>query len=165
MSREKLRRIIALLHAEAQSPGSHTREVITRLREVAALYEKDCASARPADAGLQRTLEQIHARPHEAWTVAALARIAGMSRAVFARKFVAAFGATPLQYLNAERMEIAAALLVDSDASVAAVAHGIGYESEWAFRRAFKRHHGIAPGRYRRQSAHAQPRMTLALAA
>ena len=118
--------------------------------------------------GLVRALEQMHARPAERWTVAALARIAGMSRAVFARKFAAAFGATPLQHLHDERMERAAARLAESNEPLALVARGVGYESEWAFNRAFKRHHGVAPGVFRRRlsaaplAMPARPRMSLA---
>src|SRR5689334_17688261 len=99
MSREKLRRVLALLHAEKQNPSSRSPQVIAALHELASLYEHDCAGPRAIDPGLLRAMERMHAAPSEPWTVAALARIAGMSRAVFARKFAAAFGTPPLQHL------------------------------------------------------------------
>lgn len=176
MSRDKLRRVIVLLQAEARAPASRTREVVAKLRELAALYEQDCGAARPLDRGLLRALDAMHARLAEPWTVATLARLAGMSRATFARKFAAAFGGAPLRHLHEQRMEQAAARLAESDEPLAAVAAAVGYQSEWAFNRAFKRHHGVAPGVFRRRIATttttaaplarpARPQMSLARAA
>jgi AraC-like DNA-binding protein len=86
----------------------------------------------------------------EPWTVESLARAVGMSRAAFARAFTEAFAAAPLQHLHEQRMERAALLLVDTDDGLALIAARVGYQSEFAFGRAFKRHHGVAPGAYRR---------------
>jgi AraC-like DNA-binding protein len=95
------------------------------------------------------------------WTVSSLARKAGMSRPVFARRFQAAFGSSPLRYLTARRMERARELLETEALSLAAVAERVGYASQFAFNRAFKRHFSLPPGVYRRtlRLTHATPRM------
>jgi AraC-like DNA-binding protein len=112
-------------------------------------------------------MERMHAALGESWTVSMLARLAGMSRAVFARKFVEAFGLSPLQHLREERMEHAASRLAETNESLSEIARRIGFQSEWAFSRAFRRHHGVAPGTYRRQIAMPsvmpqRPRMSMA---
>jgi AraC-like DNA-binding protein len=98
------------------------------------------------------------------WTVELLARAVGLSRPVFAKKFVRTLGRSPMRYLTQQRMQLAAALLLDPDATLAEVANRVGYQSEFAFSRAFKRHHDVPPGEYRRRG-HATQRVTLALAA
>jgi AraC-like DNA-binding protein len=95
-------------------------------------------------------LRAMHEDPGRPWTVASLAAYAGRSRAPFARRFTALAGRPPLGYLTWWRMTLAARLLRESDATVAAIAHRVGYGSEFAFATAFRRHHGCAPGRYRR---------------
>jgi transcriptional regulator GlxA family with amidase domain len=85
------------------------------------------------------------------WTVKKLAKASGMSRAVFAREFALATGLSPLRYLARCRMELAATLLGDSNRRLAEIAREVGYDSEYAFSRAFKRHHHVAPGVFRRQ--------------
>ena len=109
----------------------------------------------PAIAG---TLEGIHANPERDWTVASLAREAGLSRAAFARRFARAVGEPPLAYLTRWRMTVAGRLLRESDMTLAAVARRVGYTSEFAFAKAFKRDYGIAPGAYRRASSRGEPR-------
>ncbi|MEU6148240.1 helix-turn-helix transcriptional regulator, partial [Streptomyces sp. NPDC047081] len=84
-----------------------------------------------------------------AWTVADLATEASLSRATFARRFTALLGVAPLTYLIDWRMALAREQLRDSDTGVAAVARSVGYASEFSFAAAFKRHHGVAPGRWR----------------
>jgi AraC-like DNA-binding protein len=106
-----------------------------------------------SDPGVSGALERIHAEPEHAWTVADLAREAGLSRAAFARRFTRAVGEPPLAYLARWRMTIAARLLRESDLKFAAVAARVGYQSEFAFAKAFKREYGVAPGAYRRQLA------------
>lgn len=85
------------------------------------------------------------------FSVAELARAVGLSRAAFARRFVAALGAPPERFFTGLRLRDAARRLVTSDDGLAAIADAIGYASEFAFSRAFKRHHGIAPGLYRQR--------------
>lgn len=104
------------------------------------------------DAAIGRALEAIHATPERAWTVESLAAEAAMSRSAFAARFTALVGEPPLQYLTRWRMRMAAGLLKNARLGLAEVAQRVGYESEVAFSKAFKRELGIAPGAYRRSS-------------
>jgi transcriptional regulator GlxA family with amidase domain len=108
------------------------------------------APAVPPDPAVQKALTLMHAGIAERWTVTRLARRVGLSRPVFARRFVAETGTSPLRYLTRHRMERAAELLETSSSGLAQIAKHVGYESEFAFNRAFKRHHRIAPGAFRR---------------
>ncbi len=101
------------------------------------------------DPDLAATLGAIHDDPARQWTVEELAAHAGMSRATFARRFTASAGEPPLAYLTRWRMITAARRLRESDAPLSAIAKQVGYGSEYAFAKAFKRLHGTAPGRYR----------------
>ncbi|WP_233508117.1 helix-turn-helix transcriptional regulator [Spongiactinospora gelatinilytica] len=101
---------------------------------------------------VSRALDAIHRDPAHRWTVESLGAHAGLSRAGFARRFTTLVGRPPLAYLTWWRLSVAARLLRESDASVAAVADRVGYGSEFAFGNAFKREHGLSPGRYRRES-------------
>jgi transcriptional regulator GlxA family with amidase domain len=103
------------------------------------------------DARIVRALEAIAARPAERWSVAKLAKIAGLSRAAFARRFAAEVGTPPLHHLAALRMDRVAELLVTSDAAIAVIAAEVGYATEFALSRAFHRHMGEPPGIYRRR--------------
>ena len=93
----------------------------------------------------------MRGRPEHAWTVASLARAAGLSRAAFARRFLAKIGSPPRSFLAEVRMQVASHLLASGDESLAGIAAQVGYESEFAFGRAFKRHRGEAPGGFRRR--------------
>ncbi|MEU4197319.1 AraC family transcriptional regulator [Kribbella sp. NPDC026611] len=103
------------------------------------------------DPAVARSLELIHEKPGAAWTVAELAAHVGLSRAAFARRFTEAVGEPPLTYLARWRMTTAARLLRDLDRPLATVAKEIGYTSEFAFAKAFKRDFGVPPGTYRKQ--------------
>ena len=107
-----------------------------------------------------RALAALHDGPNKQWTVEGLARMAGLSRSVFAQRFTAMVGHPPMQYLALWRMQLAARLLADGG-GVAAVADAVGYESEAAFSRAFKKRVGEAPGMWRRQSSPLQERRTV----
>jgi AraC-like DNA-binding protein len=102
------------------------------------------------DPGITRALTAIQEHPGHPWTVESLAREAGKSRAVFARRFAELIGQPPLSYLTWCRMTAAATQLRDTPRPIAAVASRVGYTSEFAFSRAFRREFGIAPGAYRR---------------
>ncbi|MGK5532586.1 AraC family transcriptional regulator [Streptomyces sp. URMC 129] len=102
------------------------------------------------DPAIGRALEGIHADPARPWTVEELGTRGGLSRSVFAQRFTSVVGASPLAYLTWWRMTIAGRLLRESDAPLSAVAQRVGYSSEFAFAKAFKREYGLAPGRYRR---------------
>jgi len=103
------------------------------------------------DPQIGRALAVLHARPTEAWTAETLALEVGMSRSAFAERFTALIGQPPMQYLTLWRMHVAAQHLREGRGSVAQVGFSIGYESEAAFSRAFKRQFGTSPGSWRRQ--------------
>ncbi|WP_047868618.1 AraC family transcriptional regulator [Nocardiopsis sp. RV163] len=94
-------------------------------------------------------LEAVHRRPHEAWTVGALAARAGVSRALFAKRFTEVVGQSPLGYLTEWRMYTAEELLADPELSVAKVAGAVGYADPSSFSTAFKRLRGLSPREFR----------------
>jgi AraC-like DNA-binding protein len=97
-----------------------------------------------------RALSLLHARPVHPWTVDELARKVGLSRSALAQRFTELLGQPPMQYLARWRMQIAAQELLASSKSLAAVAEQIGYESEAAFSRAFRREFGMPPAGWRK---------------
>ncbi len=100
-----------------------------------------------------RALQLLHADPGHSWTVDLLAREIGTSRSVLAARFKRRLGQSPMQYLACWRLQIAAQLLRDGDASLTAIAAQVGYESEAAFNRAFKRYAGEPPATWRANAA------------
>ncbi|MBB4934743.1 AraC-like DNA-binding protein [Lipingzhangella halophila] len=94
-------------------------------------------------------LRLIHSDPAHPWTVAALARRTGVSRATLARRFTDLVGMPPMAYLTGWRIDLAAELLVESDATIDTVARQVGYGSAFALSAAFKRARGISPQRHR----------------
>ena len=109
------------------------------------------AGARNAEVG--RALAMLHQSPTRPWTVANLAREVGVSRTVLADRFRHFLGESPMAYLTRWRLQLGARALTESSRSVAEIAMEVGYESEAAFNRAFKREHGLPPARYRRNHA------------
>ena len=99
-----------------------------------------------------QALAAMHAEPSKDWTVEGLARVAGVSRSVFAERFAATVGQPPMQYLALWRAQLASRLLADGG-HVAAVAAAVGYDSEAAFSRAFTKLVGRSPGAWRRERA------------
>ncbi|MCK7615468.1 AraC family transcriptional regulator [Roseibium sediminicola] len=100
---------------------------------------------------LGRSMSRIHLAPEKSWTVEALAREAGMSRTVFAERFSGLVGMTPLAYVTHWRMEKARRDLRETDLPLIDIAETIGYSSEAAFNRAFKRQFNLTPGQMRRE--------------
>ncbi len=98
-------------------------------------------------------LRLMHDDPAYGWTVASLAARAGVSRASPGRRFTALVGEPPMAYLAAWRITLAADLLRQEDATVAAVARRVGYGSAFALSAAFKRERGVSPQEYRRRPA------------
>lgn len=92
----------------------------------------------------------LHSRPAEAWTLESLGEQAGLSRSSLHERFVHFIGQPPMQYLAQWRMQLAAALLRDTDSKLIEIALEVGYENEAAFSRAFKRMAGSSPGSWRR---------------
>jgi AraC-like DNA-binding protein len=103
------------------------------------------------DPYISRALAALHADLGGAWTVASLARAAGLSRAAFAARFTRTVGRSPIDYVLHCRMRRAMAMLRVEQATVAKVASQVGYGSEAALSAAFVRHTGMTPGSYRRQ--------------
>ncbi|WJS04858.1 AraC family transcriptional regulator [Roseibium aggregatum] len=102
---------------------------------------------------LGRSMSKIHLAPEKPWTVESLAREAGMSRTVFADRFTNLVGMTPLAYVTHWRMERARRDIRETDLPLIDIAENIGYSSEAAFNRAFKRQFNQTPGQVRRQGA------------
>lgn len=155
-----LRATLDLLAREmlADEPGQET--LLDRLLDVAlvqVLREHFAALGDDApawfvasrDPELGPVLRAVHEDPARRWTVEELAAEAALSRAAFARRFTAQMGVAPLAYLTGWRMTLARERLRDGDEGIAAVAAALGYASEFSFAAAFKRHHGVAPGRWR----------------
>ena len=102
------------------------------------------------DPAVGRALSLIHEKPAEAWTLERLGEESALSRSTLHERFVSFVGQPPMQYLAQWRMQLAAGLLRDTDAKVIDIAREVGYESEAAFSRAFKRATSESPGAWRR---------------
>jgi AraC-like DNA-binding protein len=98
-----------------------------------------------------RVLALLHDAPAQGWTLDALAAQAGTSRSVLAERFVHFIGQPPMQYLRKLRMQLASRLLVEDGAKVVSIAAAVGFGSEAAFSRAFKKSVGISPNEWRRR--------------
>lgn len=108
------------------------------------------AGLRDPDVG--QVLQLMHSQPERAWTVEELAQTVALSRSALAQRFAALIGESPIQYLQGWRMQLAQALLDQPNLSIRQVADRMGYESEEAFNRAFKRTVGQPPATWRRQA-------------
>lgn len=112
----------------------------------------DNAVAENTDPFVERALAALRTDPAKRWTVAALARVAGLSRAPFARRFREATGTSPRRWLITYRLALAREQLVTGEPTLSEIADAIGYASEFAFSKAFTRIIGIPPGVYRRMA-------------
>jgi AraC-like DNA-binding protein len=104
------------------------------------------------DAGVGKALAMLHRRPWRPWTLADLAQEAGVSRSVLAERFQRYLRETPMAYLTRLRLQLASERLTTTNRSVAEIAADVGYQSEAAFNRAFKREFGVPPARFRTQA-------------
>jgi AraC-like DNA-binding protein len=105
-----------------------------------------------------KALSLMHARPGHNWTIEELGKDVGLSRSVLAERFADLVGMPPMQYLANWRMQIAARHLSNGNTTMATIAAEIGYGSEAAFSRAFKKTVGVPPSAWRRRLAHDEPR-------
>ena len=108
------------------------------------------AGARDPVVGKSLTL--LHRQPGHPWTIAELATTVGVSRSVLMERFTRFLSDSPMAYLTRWRLRLAAQALMSSSKGVADVAAAVGYESQAAFNRAFKRAFGMPPAQYRRQT-------------
>jgi AraC-like DNA-binding protein len=147
--------------SEASMPGQGNRAVLARLSELLFMEVirwqlRDAAGARRGwlaglnDPQVGRALSLLHAEPARPWTVEELAQRAAISRAALAKRFVDLVGESPMQYLAEWRMHLARHLLRESTLGIGEVAGRVGYESEAAFNRAFRRLVGAPPATWRR---------------
>jgi AraC-like DNA-binding protein len=153
-----LRGAIDLLAAEMEHPGPGVDAVMPALLDtllvflLRAWYDEhpDTGWGRMlSDPEISAALRAIHDDIARAWTVEDLGKVAGLSRAAFAKRFTTLVGRPPLGYLTWWRLTTAARLLRNEDSPLATIAKRVGYASEYAFANAFKREFAIAPGRYR----------------
>lgn len=159
-SGSSLRATMDLLSTELLRPAPGQQALLDRLLDVALvqILRAELAAHVESAPGWFRAMEDptvgaavraFHADPARAWTVAALAAEAGLSRATFARRFTDLLGIAPLAYVTEWRMALAREQLRDTDLGLAAIARDLGYASEFSFAATFKRHLGVAPGRWR----------------
>ena len=160
---ERLRRIAELIGEEAEHDDAGRELVLERLVEVLiieALRFRSPSAAKPeqgllaglADPCLARPLRGIHLDVARRWTVAELARTAGMSRAVFAERFTRKVGVPPMQYVQEWRMALAKDILRRERPALAEVAARLGYQSASAFSTAFTRLSGCSPSEFARSA-------------
>ncbi|WP_439519320.1 AraC family transcriptional regulator [Hydrogenophaga sp.] len=153
--------------AEARSPRPGGAGVLAKLAEVLfievlRLYIHEQSAGRTGwlaglgDRVVGASLNALHRKPAHAWTLDELAREAGASRSVLAERFQLLVGSSPMQYLTQWRMMLAANLLCRSKAPMAQIAQDVGYQTDTAFIRAFRREYGVPPATWRR-NRHAAP--------
>lgn len=114
-------------------------------------------SERPRDLRVEKALRALEADPRRRWTLAELAKLVGSSRSNFAKVFASEVGETPGAWLARKRLELAREIVQNTDVKLAEIADRVGYASEFALSRAFKRHFGIAPARLRQAGSQASP--------
>lgn len=146
---------------EARSPRPGGAGVLAKLAEllfieVLRLYMNEQSEGRTGwlagvgDRIVGAALNALHKSPAHAWTLDELARTAGTSRSVLAERFAHLVGSSPMHYLTQWRMLLAANLLRRSNAPLASVAEDVGYQTDTAFSRAFRREFGSPPAAWRR---------------
>ncbi|HEY6132888.1 MAG TPA: AraC family transcriptional regulator [Rubrivivax sp.] len=150
--------------AEARSPRPGGAAVLAKLSEVLfievlRLYMNEQGEghtgwlAGVGDRIVGAALNALHKDPARAWTLEELAREAGTSRSVLAERFQQLVGSSPMQYLTQWRMLLAANMLSRSNAPLARIAENVGYQTDTAFSRAFRREYGSPPAAWRRGQA------------
>jgi AraC-like DNA-binding protein len=155
-----------LRHTIEESDGTHpgSSAMLARLTEllyveVLRRYMQQLPSGHTGwlagvkDPEVGRALRLLHARPDHQWTVEDLAREVGVSRSGLAQRFTELTGEAPMRYLTGWRIQLAKHLILQAGLPIAEVANRVGYESEAAFNRAFKRHVGVAPVTWRKKNS------------
>ncbi len=161
---EWLPRVVEQAAAESRAPGPGSDVMLARISEmmfVDAVRRYVESLPDPAEgwlAGLRdryvgRALALLHEKPADPWTIDELGRQIGLSRSALHERFVQLIGTPPMQYLTNWRMQLASNLLRGTNANVASIALDVGYDSEAAFARAFKRATGTPPAAWRKADA------------
>ena len=156
-----LDRLIDLTLAEARAPQPGRERIRVGLSELMFVellrrHLQTLSGDQPGwlsglrDPRVGRALALIHAEPERNWTLDALGHEAGVSRSVLAERFVRCVGESPMRYLTLWRMQLASRMLADGGAKVSAIAEKVGFRSEAAFSRTFKKVSGLSPGQWRR---------------
>jgi AraC-like DNA-binding protein len=155
--------LLRFMAAEASALRPGGEAVITRLADILVIQTlRAWITQEPAatvgwlgalkDRQLGRALSLIHRDPARPWTLETLAADAGMSRSAFAARFAELVGETPMHYVARWRMQVALTWLREDDMTLADMAGRLGYQSEAAFSRAFKRCMHVSPGEIRREA-------------
>lgn len=153
---------LRMIDSTLEAGESGSEAVASRLLDVLFVQLlRSCASSLPAtgwlaavrDPGVGRALALIHTQPGSRWTVESLARRAGMSRSIFFERFTTLVGEPPAKYLARWRVMTGADRLRASAIDLGTLATELGYASEDAFARTFKRHIGLTPREYRKSLA------------
>ena len=154
----RLHALVTMIREEADDARPGRDGVLARLIEVMLIetLRREAATLLPgtgvlgglADPQLARALASIHADVRRGWTVSDLARLAGMSRSVFARRFSQAVGSAPVEYLLDWRMALAKESLLHGRGTLTEIAEAVGYKSASAFSTAFRQRIGCAPSDY-----------------
>jgi AraC-like DNA-binding protein len=145
--------LLALLGQEVaeERPGTAaTRAALIDLMLVTLL--RSYAPPEKDDPGIAAVVDAIHEDPRAPWSVRRLSEVAGLSRTVFTQRFGSSMGKSPMAYVSSARLDLAARLLRGTTRPLSAIAHEVGYASEFAFAAAFRRRYAVPPGRFRRES-------------
>jgi AraC-like DNA-binding protein len=153
--------LISAALAESRQPRAGGKTILSRIGELMFLRAiRQYVESSPGrstgwlaalrDHNVSAALNAVHVNPAEPWTLSALAREAGLSRSMFAKRFRRVTGMSAMQYLGNWRLQLATSMLEQEGASVTRIASYVGYESDAAFNRAFKKRLGVPPGTWRR---------------
>jgi len=153
-------RLATLESAEKRAGGEGVLAKLSELMFIE-IIRRHLADLPPEQAGwlaglrdpfVGRALSLMHAKPQHGWTIETLARDVGLSRSVLAERFADLLGMPPMHYLAKWRMQVAAGILSGGNTNIATVAAEVGYASEAAFSRAFKKMVGVSPSDWRRRA-------------
>jgi AraC-like DNA-binding protein len=149
---------LALVDRESRAGGQGSRMILDRLSEVVLMqvlrrwldsHERPTILTAMEDPKIGRAVAEMQARPADPWTVMEMAKVAGMSRTSFALRFRNVVGVSPMKFVVDWRMQLARGFLRDVEVSLDEVSELVGYASQAAFAKAFRKHHGMPPGEFR----------------
>ena len=159
---DRLSHLLAYAVAELRELRAGRRDVLLRLSELmfVEVVRRQLAQTGSESTGwlaalrdplISRVLARLHAKPDHPWTLDALSEATGASRSTLSERFAQLVGQPPMHYLAGWRMQLATRLLAEHSMKVRAIADSVGYASEAAFSRAFKKHTGLSPQAWRQR--------------